>query len=297
MEKNKLTSDTLIKLIQTKPAEENALREIESQIVSAALYYTGTPDYNFFTVKDWPNQICSAKKAYVTLNTIMGYENAEYDRFVEGKKQIPEFFNPSGIKKIIELLVLLYAHAVENRGSAAKFQTIKMCRQSEVTEGMTTIRPLTSTTKLSAEEIMKLGYGDKKNLAICKYTFHEGAVYFDMEDLGHDYLKPEEAEVLLLPGNTLNTTYCGVSSQFCGSDRKNARIYEVDVYAPYFDLTSEPQKYLEDIVFNISTLELIKEYFEELNNFKNDFPNAPQCYILWKRSFQQLVCRELAKLL
>ncbi len=297
MEKNRLTSNTLKKLIQTRTAEKKALRYVESQIVSAALYYTGTPDCNFFTLDEWPDEICSAKKAYVTLNTIMGYNSSEHDRFIEGKRQIPEFFTPSGIKKIIELFILLYAHAVENRETAACFKTVKMSRQNEITEGTSIIKPLTSTTKLSEKEIMELGYGNKKNLAICKYTFHEGVVYFDMEDLGSEYLKPEEAEVLLLPGNMLYTTYCGTSPEFRGSDGNYAHIYELDVYAPYFELTSEPQEYLENIVFNSSTLEVIKNYFEELNNFKVDFPSAPKCYVVWKQAFQQLVFRELSKLL
>lgn len=296
MEKNRLTSNTLRKLIQTRTVEERALRLLESEIVSAALYYTGTPDYNFFTIGDWPDEICSAKKAYVTLNTIMGYENSEHDRFIEGKKQIPEFFTPKGIKKIIELFILLYAHAVGSK-TVTNFKTVKMCRNTELTTGMTTIKPLTSTTKLSIKQIMALGYGDKNNLAICKYNFHKGAVFFDMEDLGSSYQKPEEAEVLLLPGNTLYTTYCGVSKEFQGSDSNYAHMYEADVYAPYFEITSEPLEYLENIVFNSSTLKVIKGYFEKLNNFGTDFPEIPQCYKVWKKAFQMLVSRELAKLL
>lgn len=288
MEKNRLTSNTLKKLLRTKTAEEEVLQSVESQIVSAALYYTGTPDYNFFTSEDWPDEICSAKKAYVTLNTIMGYKSAEHDRFIEGKKQIPEFFTPSGIKKIIELFILLYAHAVENRESAAHFKVLKMCRHNEVTEGISTIKPLTSTTKLSEKEIMELGYGDKNNLAICKYAFHEGVVYFDMEDLGSDYQKPEEAEVLLLPRNTLYTTYCGASTDYHGRDGKYAQIYKVDVYAPNFELTSEPQEYLEDIVFKSSTLELIKITSKNLITSKMIFQVLHSITMYGKKLFSNL---------
>lgn len=297
MKKNKLTSDTLSKLMQTKAVSEGTLRSIDEKIISAALYYTGSPDGKFFNIEDWPYEIYSAKKAYVTLNTIMGYKNSEYARFTEKKKQIPEFITQNGLKKIMELFILLYAHAVENCKSSTPFKTLKMCRQNEVIEGVSTIKPLTSTTKLSAKEIMKLGYGNKNNLAICKYTLHEGSVYFDMSDLGNYYQKPEEAEVLLLPGNTINTYYKGVSNEFYGRDGKYAHIYEVNVYSPYFELTTEPQEYLEEFVFNTSNLELIKNYFEKLNNFDTDFPSSPQCYYAWKKAFQQLVFRELSKLL
>ena len=297
MKKSSLTSDTLKKLIQTRFIDKKNLQSIESRIISAALYYTGTPDFKFFTIDDWPAEIYFAKKAYVTLNTIMGYQNSEYDRFIEGRKQIPEFFTTNGIKKIIELFILLYAHGVENRESVAHFKTVKMCRQNEVIGGFTIIKPLTSTTKLSEKEIIELGYGNKNNLSICQYTLHEGAVYFDMEDLGNDYQKPEEAEVLLLPLNILDTRYNGISTDFCGRDGKAARIYKVDVYAPDFGPISKPQEYLEEIVFKKSTLELIKKYFQKLNNFGSEFPNTPEYYIVWKKAFQQLVFRELAKLL
>lgn len=297
MERNKLTNTTLAKFVTTTTAEEELLRYVDEQIKSAALYYIGVPDGKFFTSGEWPSKIYFAKKAYVTLNTIMGYEQSEYNRFIEKKEQIPEFFTPKGIQKIIDLFTLLYVHGVENRPLTSEFKTIKMCRQSEIFEGFSTIMPLTSTTKLSASEIMGLGYGNKQNLAVCTYFFHSGSVYFDMEDLGTSYQKSEEAEVLLLPGNTIITKYCGESDKFRGSDGKPAKLYTSDVYAPFFTFNADSDESLRKLVFNEAILRDIKYFFRNLNNFEGEFPKFPFGYTEWKQAFQQLVQRELAKLL
>lgn len=297
MERNKLTNATLTKFVTTTTARRELLRYVDEQIESAALYYIGVPDGKFFTPSDWPSEIYSAKKAYVTLNTIMGYEHSEYNRFIEKKKQIPEFFTVEGIQKIIDLFTLLYAHGLENRPLHSEFRTLKMCRQSELFEGLSTIMPLTSTTKLSAQEIIGLGYGNKQNLAVCTYIFHNGSVFFDMEDLGTAYKKPEEAEVLLLPGNTILTKFCGESDKFRGSDGKPAKLYTADVFAPFFTFTADSDESLKKLVFNENTLSDIKLFFQNLNNFEDEFPKIPFGYAEWKKAFQQLVQRELAKLL
>lgn len=88
----KFTKKHLMNFLQTN-AGKNALRQAGSivfqEMISAAKYF--------------PESVVKAKKAYVTLNTIMGRETAERDRFNEGKKQIPELFTPLGIEKMINL--------------------------------------------------------------------------------------------------------------------------------------------------------------------------------------------------
>lgn len=296
---NKLKPSNFNSFLQTKVGE-NALRSLEEKIsndiISVSKYYIGTPDEKYFTFENFPENVVLAKKAYVTLNTIMGYETSEYDRFCEGKKQVPEILTKLGVRKIIDLFTLLYCFSVGNSDTVPNFSTIKMCRQSEISEGLRRILPLTSTTKLSIEEIMALGYGDKKNLAVCKYTFHKGSVFFDFEELGEDYLKPEEREVLLLSGNTLIARSCGYNDKYLGSDNKPALMYEVDVYPPHFDISDEPQEYLENLVFDEKSLEEIRTFYSLLNTAE-EFPEIPKCYPVWKKSFQQLVFRELNKFL
>lgn len=288
---NKLTCNSINEFLQSRVLTD----EIYQKIVSAAKYYIGTPDGKYFKPEYFHENVVMAKKAYVTLNTIMGYETAEYDRFCEGKQQIPELITPLGVRKMINLFTLLYCFSVANKKSLPS-TTLKMCRQSEISEGLSIIKPLTSTTKLSIEEIMALGYGDKKNLAICKYTFHEGAVFFDFEELGENYLKPEEREVLLFPGTKLVAHYYGCSDKYFGSDKKPALMYNVEVFPPHFDINGDSQENLENIVFDETALSEIQDFYSILN-IAELFPRMPECYLEWKKAFQQLVFRELKKVL
>ena len=106
----KLSKQHLQKVLQTS-AGENALREagkiVSKEIISAAKYYMGVPDGKYFKNGEFDESVVKAKKAYVTLNTLMGGETAEMDRFNEGKKQIPELLTPLGVKKMINLLLFL----------------------------------------------------------------------------------------------------------------------------------------------------------------------------------------------
>ena len=220
---SEFTKEHLMKFLQTS-AGVNALRTaadiVFKEMVSAAKYYMGVPDGKYFEVKDFAQSVVEAKKAYVTLNTIMGGDTAEMDRFKEGKKQIPELLTPLGVKKMLHLFTHLYCLA--SGDSKISFETVRACRQSEVSEGESIVGPLTSTTKLSVDEIMKLGYGNKNGLAICCYKFHDGAVALDMENLGKDYLKPEEREVLLMMGNKLSARCCGYDDRYLGKDDQPA---------------------------------------------------------------------------
>lgn len=89
----------LKKLLQTSAVDE-CLRKlriderVSSEVVSAAKYYMGVPDGRFFEAKDFDDSVVNAKKAYVTLNTIMGGPTSERDRFNEGKKQVPNLLTP-----------------------------------------------------------------------------------------------------------------------------------------------------------------------------------------------------------
>lgn len=291
---SKFSKEHLLKLLQTSAGEES-LREasiiVSNQIISAAKYYMGLPDGNYFKSGDFDESVVNAKKAYITLNTIMGGDTAEEDRFNEGKKQIPELLTPLGVKKMINLFTLLYCFASGN-DEKSSFETVRACRQSEISEGESIVGALTSTTKLSIDEIMNLGYGDKNGLAICKYKFHDGVAIFDMEKLGANYLKPEEREVLLLMGNKLVAHCCGYDNRYLGKDGQPALVYDIDVYHPEFEQAVETYQELENVVYDTHTINEIKKFYMELNG-EDDFPKVPECYLKWKDYFKKLVFHEL----
>lgn len=293
----KLDNPYLEKFLQTS-AGEDVSRKIEKivsqEIISAAKYYMGVPDGKYFEEKDFEESVVKAKKAYITLNTIMGGETAEMDRFNEGKKQTPELLTPLGVKKMIHLFTYLYYFG-SGSNTAINYETVRACRQSEISEGESIVGPLTSTTKLSIDEIMELGYGNKNGLAICHYKFHDGVSIFDMEELGKEYLKPEEREVLLLMGNKLLAHCCGYNDNYLGKDGQPALIYEVDVYPPDFTDITDRQEILEDIVYNEESIREIREFYKALN-VEGDFPKVPECYQEWKESFKKLVFLEIKKL-
>lgn len=293
---SEFTKEHLMKFLQTS-AGVNALRTaadiVSKEMVSAAKYYMGVPDGKYFEVKDFAQSVVEAKKAYVTLNTIMGGDTAEMDRFKEGKKQIPELLTPLGVKKMLHLFTHLYCLA--SGDSKISFETVRACRQSEVSEGESIVGPLTSTTKLSVDEIMKLGYGNKNGLAICRYKFHDGAVALDMENLGKDYLKPEEREVLLMMGNKLSARCCGYDDRYLGKDDQPALMYQIDVYSPKFCDITESRQELKDVVYNEEIIGEIRRFYTALNEEK-DFPCVPACYPQWKDYFQKMVFQELRKI-
>lgn len=294
---SELNKEHLIKFLQTS-AGVNALRSagdiVSQEMVSAAKYYMGVPDGKYFEAKDFGESVVKAKKAYVTLNTIMGGETAEMDRFNEGKKQTPELLTPLGVKKMIHLFTHLYCFASGSSDSIT-YETVRACRQSEISEGDSVVGPLTSTTKLSVDEIMKLGYGNKNGLAICRYKFHDGAVVLDMEKLGKDYLKPEEREVLLLMGNRLSAHCQGYDDRYIGKDGQPALMYEIDVNSPEFDDIVESRQELKNVVYDEKSIDEIKKFYTALNE-ESSFPNVPACYTQWKNYFQKMVFQELKKL-
>lgn len=293
----KLTKKDLINFLGTTAGEDAlriAAKEVSEQIKSAAKYYMGKPDGKMFTTAEFGDEVANAKKAYVTLNCLMGGETAEEDRFKEGKKQVPGLITPEGIKKIIDLFTLLYCFG-ENTPKF-EYQTVRACRQTEVSEGRSIAGPLTSTTKLTIDEIMALGYGDKNGLAICKYNFHEWAVAFDMEELGDDYLKKEEREVLIMTGNVLESKAIGYDDQYKGRDGNPALMYEVDVYPPEWSgVQKESTEFLKKSVYDADMISKVQKFYEELNE-GGDYPAEPEGYREWKENFQKLVFSELRKM-
>lgn len=293
---NKFSKQHLINFLQTIAGEEamrEASRVVTRDIVSAAKYYMGIPDGKYFEASHIEEKAVNASKAYITINTIMGGDTAEMDRFKERKKQTPELLTPYGVKKMICLFTHLYCFASGNSDEIT-YETVRACRQTEVSEGESVVGPLTSTTKLSVDEIMKLGYGNKNGLAICHYKFHDGVAVFDMEELGKDYLKPEEREVLILMGNKLVATCSGYDDRYLGKDGKPALIYNIDVYAPEM-VTCENQEELEKMVYNPSIIKEVKNFYKLLN-VGGEFPEVPSCYAKWKESFKKLVFAEISKL-
>lgn len=310
---SRMSKDDLINLLHTH-AGEKALRKIiksdeiiavartiSDDIISAQKYYMGCPDGKFVTASDFDEETVKTGKAYVTINTLMGNDDAEFMRFSEGKKQIPGLISEIGLQKIVDMLVLLFAFA--NDGESIKYNTVRACRQTEISETpegqFDYVEALQSSTKATAEEIIALGYGNKNKLAICKFHFNQGAVILDMERFGENYLKPEEKEVLLLPGNKYKAKCLGNSNEFYGKDGEPAMMYEVEVYAPdkFKDHINVSPKELKHMVFDKNMIKKVKDFYEELNlNIGGEFPKEPEGYREWKKAFKMYVYSELNKI-
>ena len=309
----KINKEVLIDLLHTNAGKESLretisraniasfARKVSSEIISAQKYYVGNPDGKFITIKDFDEETVKAGKAYETINTLMGNDNAEFMRFSEGKKQTPGLISEIGLQKIADMIVLLFVFA--NDGEEIKFETVRACRQTEISETpegeYDFIDALQSSTKATVEEIVALGYGNKNKLAICKFHFHEGAVVLDMIRFGKDYLKPEEKEVLLLTGNKYQAKCLGYSDKFFGKDGQPALMYDVDVYAPdefYWKLDFCEEE-LKDKVFNIDMIAKVKDFYESLNaNIGGEYPKEPDGYREWKEAFKMYVYSQLDKI-
>lgn len=309
---SKINKEVLIDLLHTNAGKEavretisraniaSFARKVSSDIISAQKYYVGNPDGKFITVKDFDEETVKAGKAYETINTLMGNDNAEFMRFSEGKKQTPGLISEIGLQRITDMLVLLFVFA--NDGEEIKYDTVRACRQTEISETPEEqydfIDALQSSTKATVEEIVALGYGNKNKLAICKFHFHEGAVVLDMVRFGKDYLKPEEKEVLLLTGNKYQAKCLGYSDKFFGKDGQPALMYDVDVYAPdgfYWKVDSSEEE-LKEKVFNREMIEKVKKFYEALNvNIGGEYPKEPEGYRTWKEAFKMYVYSQLDK--
>lgn len=309
---SKISKEILVDLLHTNAGKEalrktvsrasieSFAREVSDDIISAQKYYVGNPDGKFITAKEFDEETVKAGKAYETINTLMGNDNAEFMRFSEGKKQTPGLISSVGLQKISDMLVLLFIFA--NDGEKIEYDTVRACRQTEISETpegkYDFIDALQSSTKATVEEIVALGYGNKNKLAICKFHFHEGAVVLDMVRFGKDYLKPEEKEVLLLTGNKYQAKCLGYSEKFFGKDGNPALMYDVDVYAPdeFFGKVDIPEEELKKEVFDISMIAKVKKFYEALNaNIGGEYPKEPEGYRAWKEVFKMYVYSQLDK--
>ena len=260
---------------------------------SALLWYMGAPN-GLFT--EGLNDVAAkAKKVYVTINSLLGIDRAESDRFLEGKKQTPELVTMEGIKKIFELIEIIYK--CRDGADIQVPKLVRLARVSEMNEGTEVSSALRSATKLPAKECMALGYGDKNGLAICEYELAPGSVHFDYERLGEKYAKSEEREVLIASGNTLETKFVGYSKEFTGRDGIPAALYTVKV-SPCSDYDPDFEQRYQGMVFNESTIALVQEYYKELNEkIGTEFytPVSPSWYFFWKDVLRRLLINHVHK--
>lgn len=310
---NKLNKETLINLLHTNTGRESLKRTISltsienyektisDNIISAQRYYVGNPDGKFITIDDFDEQTVKAKKAYETINTLIGNSSAEFMRFSEGKKQTPGLISSIGLQKIADMLVLLFSFA--NNGEDIAYETVRACRQTEISETLEGefgfVDALQSSTKATVEEVMEMGYGNKNKLAICKFHFNPGAVILDMSRFGKYYLKPEEKEVLILTGNNYKAKCLGFSDKFYGKDGKPALMYDVEVYKPdkFQKLIDCSVEELKQIVFDSKMISEIKSFYESLNTeIGGKYPEEPYGYRNWKEAFKMYVYSELDKI-
>ncbi len=294
MSSTQITPATMERLFGTTVGNE-ILQTVEANVISSAKYYMGVPDGKFFDSETFGSEVANAKKAYITMNTLMGGETSERDRFNEGKKHVHGLLTVHGVKKMVELYTYLFLFATQCCKDN-EFRTVRACRQHEISAGESVVRALASTTKLSTDEIMKLGYGEKIGLAICHYNIHKGAIVLDMEQLGKENLKPEEREVLLLMGNKISAQYCGYDTRYYGKDNRPAAIYLIDVYPPEVSNETVNLETLEAAVYNKNILKEIRKFYYALN-VASEFPKMPDCYPLWKANFQKLVLHQVSQLL
>lgn len=263
-------------------------KRINELAISAAKYYMGAPDGKFFSVEEFGIDVATAKNAYVTINTLMGNETAELARYFEKEKQVAGLITKEGLTRLILLYILLARLAVKVSNIKEEFECIRVCSKSEIELGESFAKALTSTTKLSVEEIMAMKYGKESELAICRYRIHPGAVVLDMEKLGIHYLKPDEREVLIIIGNKLVSRFCGYDMHYLGKTGKPATLYEIDVYSP----STPVIKVSEQSVLDEERIKAIRKIYEQLNN-SNTFPRIPEDYWRWKTEFQNLVYAKL----
>lgn len=285
----------------SKENKKNFVKTVSSDIISAQKYYVGNPDGKFITEKYFDKETVNARKAYETINTLMGNDKAEFMRFSEGKKQTPGLITPIGLQKIVDMVVLLFTFA--NNGKEITYETVRACRQTEISETRDGeyefIDAFQSTTKATIKEIIALGYGNKNKLAICKLHFNKGAIILDMERFGKEYLKPEEKEVLILTGNKYKAKCLGYSDCFFGKDRKPALMYDVEVFAPdkFNWKINEPTEKLKQIVFNEDIIIKVNNFYKALNtNIGGEYPKEPKEYRYWKKAFKQYIYSELNKI-
>ena len=259
-------------------------RNLDPYEESALLWYMGSPNEMF----SWGlgDAVSNAKKIYVTINSLLGTDKAEEDRFYEGKKQVPELITSKGIQKIFELISIIYFFRDGEDIEVPKLT--RLARQSEMTEGKEVSTALRSATKLTAKECMALGYGDKNGLAICEYELAPGSVHFDYERLGEKYAKSEEREVLIAPGNELETTFLGYSEEFKGRDGKPAALYHVRVTPwnepDFLKIITYPQ-----VVFDNSYIAKVKKYYQALNDNlgAETAPTPPESFYAWKKALRE----------
>ncbi len=284
----------------------NNIPTLDPRTLSAINYYVGTPDGQFLK---GCGAATMAKKAYVTVNSLMRQQSnpdshldsPEYLRFIEGKKQTPDLISVEGINGILEMVRLMYVFAKSR--DQKELQTLRAGRKSEVEvtgDEAQVITCFQSTTKDSLENLVNLGYTQKKDLAICKFHLHPSAVILDMESLGNAYGKPEEREVLILPSNCQIVTYVGEDPTVLGKDNLPAKRYDVHVYGPdqshYFDSLSTDEEFLRGIVFDFKNLVAERIFYEALNtNIGGEFPEMPSCHYRWKQALNELIRLELRK--
>lgn len=265
---------------------------VVEKIISAQKYYVGTPDGKFITLDDFDEATRNAPKAYITINTLLGNDTAERMRFNEGKKHTPGLITAKGIQKIIDMVVLLFAASYDYDGKEINYTTARTCRQTEISAGHGVMDVFWSTTKATADEIFAMGYGDKNYLAVCTFKFDDDAVVLDMSRFGKDYLKPEEKEVLILPGNEYDAECIGKSDKFIGKDGKPALVYEVVVHGPdeLSEYLDEDYEKCDEILFDEEMISRVRAFYEALNNnIGGEYPEEPAGYRRWKKAFKQCV--------
>ena len=264
------------------------LNGLTPEIFSAIQFYEGDTNNSFLPENMYTEETRKAPKAYVTLNTLLDTDAAEEQRFREGKRQIPELITVDGVKKILDLYGGFYDICLKNPIDI----NIKICAMKRCSELESPfVRTLTSTTKLSPDEIYSQGYGNKIGLALCHYKLHKGALAFDFEKLGDFYLKKKEREILLMPGNKWEIKKKGVDENYKGADEKPATIYEIDVYPPDFDMILEKNVISsKEIIYDPKILKMVENTYKEVNkNIGGTFPKIPPEYWEWKHAFQQKV--------
>lgn len=296
-----LLTDIGRKIEEYCPNNDSFKNEMDKMILSAQHYYVGNPDGYFISTDNFDEETVSAPFAYETINTILGNDFAEVTRFNElqmqpigskKKMQTPGLITSLGLQKIIDLITLLCICAKNNPTNLK--ETVRACRSSEIiTDSLQIVDALQSTTKGTVDEIVNLGYGNKNDLAICKFHFNPGSVLLDMSIFGNEYIKQEEKEVLLLSGNQYYAKFVGESNKYFGLDGKPAKMYDIEVYCAgnYFINIIEKRK-LKEKIFNEKLIQKIKVFYEQLNQL-GKYPKEPIGYREWKENFKKYLFSEI----
>ena len=108
----------------------HAIKGLTSMSLAAVLFYEGDVNNGFLPKESFDEETRKEPKAFVTLNTLLEGNNAEEQRFQDGKLQTPKLITREGIEKMLSLYGSLYRVSLHNPVDT----NIKLCALKRCSE-------------------------------------------------------------------------------------------------------------------------------------------------------------------